>query len=627
VIVPMERIRVLAPRSELEGLLAALQDAGVVHPVESAAQELPLLPQSTRWARLHRQLGAALADADDVLAALAPWLPRTARRAESGPAPLPALVRAVRRVRRQVDVAVRRRDALRAEEELLARYRPLLDAFAGLAAAVAGGESLRGHLVLLREGGAATLERLRGSLAAALDDELELRAQELAGGEVALLVLVPARLSAQLEELLAGARVEEVTLPALYGPTFLAAVPRMRERERELPGELRRVEEELRGLAREHGDALAGARARLHDRLSRLELLPLLRATGRAVVMEGWAPSEGLPRLQKALDERLGGRAVLEPVAREQWRGEEAPVVLRNPRLFRPFEALVRPFPLPRYGTIDPTPFVAIFFPMLFGLILGDLGYAAMLAALAALVGRRQPEGTLRHSVARIGGACALFAAIFGVLYGELFGDLGRTWLGLRPLIFDREEAVVPFLVLAVSLGFVHLLLGMVVGAIGGLRRSPRHALGRGLAALMLLLVACCLLAAFEVLPARLFHPAVIALLVVFPVLVAVEGVVAPIELLSTLGHVLSYARIMAIGTASVMLAVVANRMVGALGSVLVGSLFALLFHLVNFALGVFSPTLHALRLHYVEFFGTFYSPGGQQYRPLAHWRAAPAEH
>jgi V/A-type H+-transporting ATPase subunit I len=110
-------------------------------------------------------------------------------------------------------------------------------------------------------------------------------------------------------------------------------------------------------------------------------------------------------------------------------------------------------------------------------------------------------------------------------------------------------------------------------------------------------------------------------------VLVAVEGVVAPIELLSTLGHVLSYARIMAIGTASVMLAVVANRMVGALGSVLVGSLFALLFHLVNFALGVFSPTLHALRLHYVEFFGTFYSPGGQQYRPLAHWRAAPAEH
>jgi V/A-type H+-transporting ATPase subunit I len=54
-----------------------------------------------------------------------------------------------------------------------------------------------------------------------------------------------------------------------------------------------------------------------------------------------------------------------------------------------------------------------------------------------------------------------------------------------------------------------------------------------------------------------------------------------------------------------------------------VGTLFALLFHLVNFALGVFSPTVHALRLHFVEFFGTFYSPGGLRYEPFGHW--APA--
>jgi V/A-type H+-transporting ATPase subunit I len=54
-----------------------------------------------------------------------------------------------------------------------------------------------------------------------------------------------------------------------------------------------------------------------------------------------------------------------------------------------------------------------------------------------------------------------------------------------------------------------------------------------------------------------------------------------------------------------------------------VGALFGLLFHLVNFGLGLFSPTIHALRLHYVEFFGTFYSPGGTRYQPLTH--SAPA--
>ena len=129
------------------------------------------------------------------------------------------------------------------------------------------------------------------------------------------------------------------------------------------------------------------------------------------------------------------------------------------------------------------------------------------------------------------------------------------------------------------------------------------------------------LLAAARVLPPIFFTPSVIAILVAFPILIVVEGFLAPVELLSTLGNVLSYARIMAIGTASVMLAVVANQMVGALGSTVVGVLFALLFHLVNFAIGVFSPSIHAMRLHFVEFFGKFYSPGGHPYEPFSHWK------
>jgi V/A-type H+-transporting ATPase subunit I len=135
-------------------------------------------------------------------------------------------------------------------------------------------------------------------------------------------------------------------------------------------------------------------------------------------------------------------------------------------------------------------------------------------------------------------------------------------------------------------------------------------------------LIALALMAAFEMLPQRYFTPLAISVLVAFPLLIIAEGVLAPVELISTLGNVLSYARIMAVGTASVMMAIVANRMAGAFGSVVVGALFALLFHLINFVLGVFSPTIHMLRLHYVEFFGKFYSPGGSQYRPFRHWSA-----
>ena len=151
-------------------------------------------------------------------------------------------------------------------------------------------------------------------------------------------------------------------------------------------------------------------------------------------------------------------------------------------------------------------------------------------------------------------------------------------------------------------------------------RGDKRRALGKSMAAVMVVLIALALMAAFDMLPERFFTPLVIAVLIAFPILVIGEGVLAPIEFVSTLANVLSYARIMAVGTASVMMAIVANRMTGAFGGVFVGVLFALLFHLINFVLGVFSPTIHVLRLHYVEFFGKFYSPGGSQYRPFRHW-------
>jgi V/A-type H+/Na+-transporting ATPase subunit I len=251
--------------------------------------------------------------------------------------------------------------------------------------------------------------------------------------------------------------------------------------------------------------------------------------------------------------------------------------------------------------------------------MVGDIGYGLLLAALALPARARSRPGTLWRSVSEIAGACAVFTVVAGVLYGELFGDLGRRWLGMKALVFDREEAMIPFLVLAVSLGAVHVILGLLLGVAATIRRHPRQALGRGISAFMIVAIVVGLLAVVEVLPGGLFTPAVIALLAAFPVLILAEGIVAPIELLSTLGNILSYARIMALGVASVMFAVVANRMVGAMGSAAVGIMFALLFHLVNFAIALFSPTIHALRLHYVEFFGKFYSPGGVRYAPFGH--------
>jgi V/A-type H+-transporting ATPase subunit I len=66
-----------------------------------------------------------------------------------------------------------------------------------------------------------------------------------------------------------------------------------------------------------------------------------------------------------------------------------------------------------------------------------------------------------------------------------------------------------------------------------------------------------------------------------------------------------------------VYLAKVANDMAGMVGNLILGTILAVLIHALNFVLGAFSPTIHSLRLHYVEFFRKFYEGGGRPYQPF----------
>ncbi|HUL01817.1 MAG TPA: V-type ATPase 116kDa subunit family protein [Gemmatimonadales bacterium] len=627
-IIEMSKVRVLGPRERLPDVLRALQDLGTLHLASpAAAQSLAPLELSPTQVRDRRHLVRALEDVERALAELA--IPPGAGPVPHGDLSVADLARWARlggRVRRAAERLTMQGSALAEERALIDKYQHFYSAFRSLLESEARWPNATAYHVLLKRGDVESIHRLRASLTAVIGDEFELYARPLPTGETALLVVVSSKAAGRVEHLLAEARVQEIPVPAAYGGASLSdAIPRMLKRLGELPGEQERIRREQVALARTHGAELKRARAALHDRLQELQALPLSAVTPRAFVLEGWLPAAALGNLQTTLAGTFGNEVVVSELSQEEWASEDAPVVLSNPRVFRPFETLIRLLPLPRYGSIDPTPFVAVFFPAFFGLMVGDVGYGVLLAVLGLVLHARSRPGTVLRNVSEIMGPCALFSIIAGFLYGEVFGDLGARLFGLKPLAFNRQEALIPFLLLAVALGAVHVLLGLGLAVASNLRRHPRRALGSGVSALMILLIILALLAAVHVLPGGFFTPAVIGVLVAFPVLIVLEGMVAPIELLSMLGNILSYARIMALGIASVMLAVVANRMVGAIGSVTVGIVFALLFHLVNFAIALFSPTIHALRLHYVEFFGKFYSPGGVRYQPFGHWTRSTA--
>ena len=621
-IVSMARVRVLGPRDRLPEMIGVLQDAGTVHLTRPAGDSLRPVPD-TAGREEEARLRSTLEDLDAALEALPEIEAEPERPASLSPEGLRARGDHARRVRRRAeDLAGRRRELDRRATDL-DRFLELFRRFGELLPGGDGGRETRSWYLVLRADEPDRTRSLRTALEERLGERFELTLGAERGEGRAAVLRASGAAADEIEAILSGAGVEDVGLPARVpeGASLEEATEAMRGRRDDLLGKVRRLEREREALAAEEGPELLGARLAVRDRLAWIDALRSAAETDRAFVLEGWVPEDELDELRERIRADFGETAAVERLATEQWRGEEAPVALSNPRIFRPFETVTRMLPLPTYGSIDPTPYVAVFFPMFFGVILGDVAYGLVLGALAAwLHHRSEPESTLR-SVSEVAGACAAFTVVFGLVYGEFLGDLGHRLIGLEPLIFDREEALIPFLGLAVALGVVHVLLGFILGAVSSVRDEPREAAGRGLYALMVVLVAVALLAAVEVLPGAFFTPAVVALLVAFPVLIIVEGVLAPVELISTLGNVLSYARIMALGTASVVMAVVANRLAGTVGSALVGALFGLLFHLVNFALGVFGPTIHGLRLHYVEFFDKFYSPGGHQYRPFRHVR------
>jgi len=608
----------LGPLEQLQPTLGRVQDLGLVHlvqPEESASlQLLGLTPEQARHVRGVRKV------AEDVHTAISLLGGGAHSKGTTHDLTLPRAALIAGRTRRQLEALQARRQDLEEERALILKFRPFFSTFRKISESGLDLDGIRVFYLVLRNDSEQEVRRVRAALRQTLGDGFELLSQPSESGEAAMILAVPKENGAKAELLLSEAGVQSLSLPDQFeGQTVGTAVQRMQTRLAELPNDLAELDTERDRIARERGRDLVRIRAYVEDHLATVDAMEKAAVTPRAFVLEGWIPRAARPELEQRLYKTFGGVVEVEEISSEEWSAETAPVVLKNPRLFQPFETITKMMPLPKYGTVDPTPFVAVFFPMFFGVTLGDIGYGLMLASLSLILRFRSAPHSKLRSISEIGLACALFTIIFGFLYGELFGDLGHR-IGLHPIIFNREEAFFPFLGLAMALGVVHIVIGLLVGAATLFRKDKRHALGRGMAGLMVILIAFALMAAAGMLPDRFFTPLVIAALVALPVLVIAEGVLAPVELVSTLGNVLSYARIMAVGTASVMMAVVANRMTNAFGGVVVGVICALLFHLVNFALGIFSPTIHMLRLHYVEFFGKFFSPGGSQYQPFRHW-------
>jgi V/A-type H+-transporting ATPase subunit I len=366
-------------------------------------------------------------------------------------------------------------------------------------------------------------------------------------------------------------------------------------------------------------------------------------ATSSTVRTTFWVPADTLPDLQKQVESVAQG---VEFAASDPTEDDNPPSLLRNNTFSSPAEALTLMFSPPSYGQRDPTPVMAPFFFLYFGMCLGDKGYALVILGVLWMLFKKYrniPAGTKTFMRMFFYGAVATF--FYGLFTGGFFGDFIDAFpllAFLRPVknaftLIDPLQDPVTILVIALFLGVVQLMLGLGVAAYDEFRAGNIASAFADKAAWILFVMGLVVyggertgIVPSYIASAGLWTATIGALLIfwyagretnnIFRKIGS--GLYALYSSTGYLGDILSYSRLMALGLAGGVLGSVINMLASmVVGIPVIGWLLAVVIilggHIFSLAINLLGAFIHAMRLQYVEFFGKFYSGGGTNFKPL----------
>lgn len=376
-------------------------------------------------------------------------------------------------------------------------------------------------------------------------------------------------------------------------------------------------------------------------RRDKYDTIASLAMTDRTFILEGWIPHSELDKLHKVLDKYDVYIETSDPT-----EDEDIPVKFKNGFFVSPVENLTESYDMPGKQDIDPNPFMAFFYYLLFGLMLSDAGYGLLMAIASGFFAfvAKVEEKTKRTM--RMFFFCSLSTIFWGMIFGSWFGDLftriatdffnppdGATiavWI-------DPLSEPMKLIYLSVIIGVIHIMVGLIAKFVALVKhQTVFDAICDAGFQIIMLIGGLAGVAGMMLLPETIIGTVGIYMAIGGFVLTcllsarkskgfAIFGsILSGVYNLVTgyLSDILSYTRLMALCLTTGAIGMVVNKLATMFGNNILGYiLFALIFvlgHAINLGINALGTYVHCNRLQYVEFFKQFYEGGGRAFKPFA---------
>ncbi len=345
-----------------------------------------------------------------------------------------------------------------------------------------------------------------------------------------------------------------------------------------------------------------------------------LARTDNSFLIEGWVPVPVLNDLETMINEHTETASM---ATRDPGPQEQVPVLLHNKGLAEPYEVVTKLYSTPKKNELDPTPFMAPFFFLYFGICLSDAGYGILLGLLALYLYRKLTLGESGRQLLKLLILGGISAFAFGILLGGYFGDL----IALPPLLFNPLEEPMTMLIAALGIGLFQVYFGMGIQAYRNVKD------GKILDAIydqgfwFIFLNGLILWVAGVVFGQWIALTGAIGLILSQGrsqrslLLKFFSGLLSLYNVTQYLSDVLSYSRLFALGLASVVIGMVVNSVGELAAGSIIGYVILVVIlvigHFFNMIISTLSSYVHTSRLQYLEFFNKFFEGGGRSFKPF----------